>query len=493
MSTPAASGDGAPHGAGRPRRPDVTRGRVPRRRAVVRWRNLAQQAAVLAGDHGIDICVTGVGGGKSAVAALKMLRWALRHPRRADGSPTKWCVLGSDFKLVRGVQLEAILEHARRLSVPYAAIVKRVVGGQDPRIELWNGATIYGFSGTDPDRMRGHAFDGVWIDEAEFQTRKSFSMSLARQRSAEKIRLVVTSSPDAAGNGWLWEVISGEFKEWDELRRTIPVRVHRWGSKANTTNKSEVLATIGAAFEATSPGISRQELDGLFVGTAEAPGTAPIDYRKAFVGPVVLTGDQIRAAVVGVDLGKTIDFCWFTAANSSGTVLGMDRFNLSTIEEDVSLEDFWLYARKRLMEFLAEFTAATLVIDTARGGDTFAAMMKETLRDRVHIVGISTDTPGKRTEVIDALSMAISMGRYRIPAAIGERFLNNVEALRFEFKKLEVKDRGMKKVYAHAPGGHDDGVISAALTWHGLSQTSKETPKAGLSGWKPLKLPDRHF
>lgn len=126
------------------------------------WTPNDKQARALASDAGIDLIVGGLGSGKSDVGALKLIRWALKYPRRKDGSPTKWLILGPDFSLLREEQMQKILEQAARFSnLPYSGVVRRVCYGQDPRIYLCHDQVLLCRCGTEPRRMRGHRFSGT--------------------------------------------------------------------------------------------------------------------------------------------------------------------------------------------------------------------------------------------------------------------------------------------------------------------------------------------
>jgi len=166
-----------------------------------KWTPNKKQELALASDTGIDLIVGGLGSGKSDLGALKLLRWALRYPRRKDGSPSKWLILGPDFSLLREEQMQKVLEAATNLGeLSYKAVIKRVCHGQDPRIYLSSDQVLLCRSGTEPRRMRGHQFSGMWQDEAELQDEAAFTIALTRMRSAEAIRAVVTTSPQAVRN-----------------------------------------------------------------------------------------------------------------------------------------------------------------------------------------------------------------------------------------------------------------------------------------------------
>lgn len=431
---------------------------------VSSWRPKPMQEPVLENDAGIDVVVTGVGGGKTQIAAEKALRWAIELPGSSG------LILGPDLNQVTDILFETFLEHARLLSVPADALVLDVTRGQDPRIVMWNGTVIYGRSGTDPDRLRNYGFHWMWMDEAAVQREAAFAIGIQRQRSAERIRAIVTTSPRP---GWIWRVVSGEDPAYSELRRTTPTRVHRWDSSENDSNNAEVLAGVSAALEAVSPGMATQDVKGLFLGTREAPGTGPIMWEPAFCGPVVLkSGESRRAHVVGIDLGKTEDYMWATGLNGSGLAIAMDRWNANEVE--VPLAQYWHYSRKRAAQFVRTHGATVVVVDTAKGGDQFAAALREELGPSFVVIEVATDSPGKKSGIIEAVGMAMPLGKVRVPSSwkaasdTAPTPVAHVEKLRMEFLKLQVTALGDRRRFDHPAGGHDDGVVSLALAWHGL-------------------------
>lgn len=445
---------------------------------------MPHQAPALEGESGIDVIIGGVGSGKSEVAAEKSLRWSIDLPSRKDGEPANGLILGPDLNEVTNTQFEKFCAHVRKLNVPYDAIVKNVVNGNDPRIELWNGVTIFGRSGTDPERLRAYEYEWMWQDETASQKQKALTIGIQRQRAARAIRAIITTSPKP---GWIWRLINGEDEAFNRARRAVPVRVFRWPSSINTTNEADVLEAVAAFAEADEVGSSRQEMQGLFIGTHEAPGTGPFDWTPAFCGKLGTV--DARAAVVGIDLGKTEDYCYATAMNSSGVVLQMDRFKASTV--DVEAEKFWPYAAARFGDFIARWKAPLAVVDSARGGDTFSALLRGSLATRgisVKVIEYATDKPGKKTEAVESLGMAIPMGKVRVPSSWvapdgSVSSVALVEDLRLEFVKLEVTEIGGKRRYKNPPGGHDDGVVSLALAWHGIEGRSAQ--RTDYSGWKP--------
>jgi hypothetical protein len=445
---------------------------------------------VLANDEGIDICVGGVGSGKSKVAAAKVLRWVARHPRSQSGRPAQGLILGKDFRNASGNQFADLRAMARTLiGVPEDKVIVGELGMPAPTITFWNGVTAQAFTGTNPETTRSYEADWLWADEAECMDAISLVTALGRLR-ASKIRAIVTSNP--SGGGWLWPMLSGDSKEWDAIREANEVRVYRWPSKINRYLDEKTLGTLRAAYNAVSPGLARQELGGRFLGTREAPAAGLIDFSKAFAAAHQVASPT--AAVVSADLGRAKDYCWFTALSAEGVVLAMERFN----EHEVEIADpkeYWPLARRRLVEFIVRWGALIVVVDGARGGDQFAAALREELEKLglalVHVIDFPTDAPGKKSDAISAAAMAAQLGRLHVPLAWsapgGGAGLNGLaEALRLETVKLQVEQLpGGRLKITHAPGGHDDGVVSVSLAWHGLQDLPATGSASELAGFAP--------
>lgn len=442
-----------------------------------RWSCMVRpfQENVLASSSGIDFVIAGLGAGKSRVGGFKFVRWVMKNPRRANGEPTNWLVLGKDFRMVKRAQFKVLLGILRTFTVGEERIVKKVTYGQEPVIELWNGVTIMAFSGKDHDATRSHEFDGVWVDEAEYMDMESFVVALSRLRNAAEVRCVVTSSPDGAG--WIYPLLDGEYPEFDEMRLKSEIRVFRARSIDNPSNRPEVLAALAAGMNAVRKDLAKQELGGRFLGTKEAPGSGAIEYVRGFCGKVeVGEVDETHARSVGVDLGKTEDFTWFSALSPKGVTLAMDRFNLNEI--DKTAEEYWTYVAHRLIEFCEKIAGPdlTLVIDAARGGDHFASNVRTKIEElglAWTVVEYATDAHGRKAEAVESCGMGISLGRLVVPTSWTfrgeEHVVDQVERLRLEFKKLKVQNMpGGKRRFDHPPGGHDDGVVSLSLAYHGL-------------------------
>lgn len=439
------------------------------------WVPHPYQAPLLTIDKGVIFASGALGSGKSEPGAKKLLTWALRYPRRADGRPTKWYAIGPDYSLIRQEQFGKILEHARRLEG--VNVVKRVVYGIDPRIVLCHDQVILGRSGTDPDRLRGHEIDGFWGDEVQLWPERAFRIALSRLRSAQAVRVVLTGSPEDAP-GWNWHLISGEHKGYNKLRAELlkggsGFYCFRWASAQNTSNQGEVLGQIRAGLDASAEGVAAQELEGRYPGTHEAPSLAVLDYARAFVGRVDLAPTHVRPEVLGVDIGETEDFTWFTVLSGRGIVLTMERFNAGS--PGVPRATFYPYLEERIASTAKAWRVSKVVIDTAKAGKPICQNVQGRLEGSGILAnGYPTDSPGKKSEAIEALSVALGRGDVKIPSRWRcdgrEVEVAQVEQLRKEFQELVPHEFAQgKRRWTHPEGAHDDGVVSLALAWHGLS------------------------
>jgi len=454
----------------------------------ISWTPNPKQERALVPDRGIDLIVGGLGSGKSDVGSLKLLRWALRYPRRKDGSPSKWLILGPDFSLLRDEQMQKILDHASRLrELGYSSIVKRVCYGQHPSIFLCHDQELLCRSGTEPKRMRGHQFEGMWMDEAEFQQERAFSLAISRMRSARAIRAVVTTSPQSVRNSWVWPLVSGTHDAYNRFRETVDVRVHRWRSSDNTANVPAVLDAISAVLEAGAPGTAAQELDGLFLGTHEAPERGVFDYQKAFASRVQLNESETRAAVMGVDLGKQHDFTWITILSKTGVVLFMERCNASTV--NTPRENFYNWVERRIVELVETWRIPLVKLDLAMQGQAFADTLRRALGSKARLEGYPTDGGKRKAVIIEALGVMLSRQAIRIPEVWVEpsgveHRVEHVLELRREFNELQAVERDGYRSFTHPPGAHDDGIVSLALAAHGFS-----VPKVGSLNWRQPHFP----
>lgn len=468
-----------PHGSGR-----THADRAPRDGAPVAsgsawtgidWTPHEAQRAVLAARRGIVVAVGGIGSGKSETLGLWLLRQALALPRRPDGlTPTQWFVVGPEFAQIRRGQFPILLRHAKRLQgLGYGSVVRRVVYGLEPRIELRDGQVLLGMSGDQYRRMEGPDVDGAWLDEAQRQPEAAFTTAGQRHRSATDLRIGVSASPEDSP-GWLWRLISGTDDAYNELRRRTPVRVFRWSTSANKANTGHVVGAVRALLEAGQRGLAAQKTGGRFRGTPEAPSHGAIDVSRAFVPRLVLTEEEARPVALGVDLAESRDWTWFTVLSARGVVLAQERFN-NTVP-GVPRSGFWSYVADRIRATAERWRVRVVVVDSAKTGAAIVDGFEvRPIGEGVKAEGFPTFVEGKKAEAIEAASLALTRGEIRVPdewaldGGMAPVHVDWVDYLRKEWEELVPHEgqRG-KRTWDHPPNGHDDGPVSLALAWHGL-------------------------
>ncbi len=467
----------------------------------------AGQAAALGEDAGVDVLVTGIGGGKSHVAGFKVVRWAIDHPRRRDGTATEWLVLGEDVRNVYHAQLLAkvvpILEALeKRWGVK---LIKKKVGKPEPHIELTTGVKIWGFSGNDPDSLRNFEFDGMWMDEAAVQAEEAFAVGLSRQRSADKLRAIVTSSPKP---GWLWRIVKAvtqpeatdEPVGYAKLLEASRVTVHRWSSRENPYNKSEVLDGIDGALEAVGAEFAQQETGGLFVGVETDREIFPGYHEQLGSLDVDLTAAQCSPLTMGVDLGQNVDYTWLTVMGRTGVVLHMERFNGST--PGWTRKRFYVQVKERVVELAREWGITDIRLDTAMHGKSFGQELDDYRPARaigLKVNGERTNAPLRRDQMIEALSQACAHRRFRVPETwVGPdgrtHRVKHVAQLRKEIEEIEAPTVNGKRRWKHPPGGHDDGIVSCALALIGVDEAPTPMPNpattlAAFAAAQPTNIP----
>lgn len=481
----ARGSDDSPHGQGGSARSDLVDGLstvAPGALACsTTWKAQEFQRRVLACPNGIVFAVGGVGSGKSEAAALWLLKQALLHPRRKDGNPTRWYIIGPEFSLIRLEQFPKILNHARRLrELGYGSLVRRVVYGMDPKIILRDGQMFLGRSGDQYKRMEGNEVDGAWMDEAQRQPEMAFAIMMTRLRSSDDVRVTVSASPEDSP-GWVWRFINGRDKRYNTLRKRMleegkGVRIFRWSSHANKTNEAGVLSIIGAALAAASEGAQAQKIGGRFPGTDEAPAVGVIDYSRAFIPELQCTLDDVSPFSLGVDIGETEDFTWISVLSRTGVVLHMERWNAGS--PGVPRAGFYPYVETQIQRLAKVWKVRAVAIDIAKAGKPIFQNMEIKLPG-ISVLGVDTSSPNKKYEVVEALALAVASGDVRIPetwiAPDHRRVqVKYVDQLRKEFEELTPHEKGQgRRSWDHPPGGHDDGIISVALAKFGLGPKRK--------------------
>ena len=301
------------------------------------------------------------------------------------------------------------------------------------RLELRGGGVIEAWSLDSPDSGRGRAYACVIIDEAALVA----DLERAWQ---ESIRPMLT---DYRGSAWFLSTPKGT----SNYLHTLYQKGHRllkgdWRSWQMPTAANPYIdkAEIESAKEDLTDLAFSQEYLAAFVSWAGAV------FRK-ITDAVYLTPPVGKAAVIGVDWGRTNDYTAFAVLSDAGELMEIDRFR----GIEYSLQ------RARLQALYERHGRPTILAEAnSMGGPVIEQLARDGLRVKPFLT-----TNASKSEAIEALALAFEQGTIRIPndpALIGE-----LQA--FEAKPLP---SGLMR-YAATSGGHDDMVMALAIGWQGVA------------------------
>jgi len=301
------------------------------------------------------------------------------------------------------------------------------------RLELRGGGVVEAWSLDNPDAGRGRAYAAVVIDEAALVA----SLDRAWQ---ESIRPMLT---DYRGDAWFLSTPKGTANYFHTLyQRGHGLLKGDWRSWQMPTGANPFIdpAEIEAARDDLSDLAFAQEYQASFVSWAGAV------FRK-ITDAVLLTPATGKAAVIGVDWGRTNDYTVFAVVSDAGDVLEIDRFR----GIEYSLQ------RARLQALYERHGKPTIIAEAnSMGGPVIEQLARDGLKVRPFMT-----TNASKSEAIEALALAFERGEIRIPndpALIGE-----LQA--FEASPLP---SGLMR-YGAPSGGHDDTVMALAIAWQGVA------------------------
>lgn len=214
-----------------------------------------------------------------------------------------------------------------------------------------NGATAYGYSAEEPDRLRGPQHDALWADEvaAWYEPDDTWDMAMFGLRLGKKPRAMVTTTPKPV-------------PLLRALLRDKSTVVTRATTHANRGNLAEAfLSKIISKYEGTRLG--RQELDGELL--EEAEGAL---WNRAMIERARVTGPlpAMKRIVVAVDPAVTAK----AESNLTGIVaagLGVDgRGYVLADSSDRLSPDAWA---RRAVAQLDSLKADRIIAEGNQGGE----------------------------------------------------------------------------------------------------------------------------
>jgi phage terminase large subunit-like protein len=238
----------------------------------------------------IHLFLAGRGVGKTWQGSNWLAEQAMSHPH------SEWAVLAPSFRDVRKTCIEGDTGLLKALQAGELLQYRR----NELQLRLSNGSVIYGYSGEQPERIRGANLWGAWVDElCSFRYSAAWYEGLIPAlRIGAHPRVVVTSTPRPTA------LIRDLYKRNDGT-----VHITTGSTWENAANLSAVaLAELRHRYEGTRLG--RQELEGQLLEDIEGalwtrdiidqfrvtPKEVP-DFRRVVVAvdPSVTSGEDADA------------------------------------------------------------------------------------------------------------------------------------------------------------------------------------------------------
>jgi len=142
-------------------------------------------------DWNIWLILAGRGWGKTRTGAADAMLYALRNPN------VQVAVITPTFGDIRRVAFGGVSGILK--TMPVECMLKGRGQGYNAsasEIRLFNGSIIYGFSATEPDRLRGPQFHRAWCDElAAWRYPEAFDQLMFALRLGDNPQCIITTTP----------------------------------------------------------------------------------------------------------------------------------------------------------------------------------------------------------------------------------------------------------------------------------------------------------
>ena len=351
------------------------------------------------------------------------------------GLPTAWYAPNDSYfqKVFQGIAQQ------------YAPVIRRATSSPRPIIEFINGGSIDFWTLENPMKCgRGSFYARVVIDEAAH----------ARHLKDAWEQTIEYTLADLNGDAWFISTPYGRNYFWELWQKGItpktdgdkwvshtapsmdnPYLPDGWMEEKRKTSPERVFAQeVLAQFLEDGAGVFRR------VNEAVDPAL-PAEAHQAS------SAQDGRAYVIGVDWGRHNDFTVFTVIDArERAVVSVDRF--TGVEYALQLA--------RLQALCQRFPGAPVLAES----NSMGGPLIEDLQRRGLPVRAFQTTAASKTQAIEALALAFENGTLRIP---GLPWLVE-ELMAFDQERLP---SGTMR-YGAPAGGHDDGVMSLAIAWHGV-------------------------
>lgn len=320
-------------------------------------------------------------------------------------------------------------------------IIKRT-DSQQHRMELTTGGALDFWTLEDPDGGRGRKYGLVLVDEA----------AMARHLQQAWDAAIRPTLTDHQGAAWFFSTPKGRNFFWELHQRGQSDHWADWAAHHAPTVANPHIdpAEVEDARKSLPERIFAQEYLAQFLedgGGVFRRVSAAVDASLPAEAHIAQADPDGRAYVIGVDWGRHNDFTVITVVDAKArAVVAVDRF--TDIDYAVQLS--------RLQALHRRFPKAPILAESNSMG---GPLIEQLQRLRLPVRAFHTSAASK-ADAIEALALAFEQGDIRIPAV---RWLVD-ELMAFDQERLA---SGAMR-YAAPKGGHDDGVMSLAIAWHGL-------------------------
>ena len=311
-------------------------------------------------------------------------------------------------------------------------------------IEFPNGGSLGVYSMDNPDSIRGEAFHLVILDEAAMMPESVWQEAIEPTLADYGGEAILISTPK--GRNWFW-------REWQHGRDGTEDYASWVAPSSDNPNPNIQRAAALARFRIPDRSY-RQEWLAEFI---EDGGGV---FRKVRDAATATPQDRWIAGhdyVIGVDWGKQHDFTVATVIDAfTNEVVALDRFN--QIDYHVQMG--------RIQVLIDRYRPLSIVVERNSMGEV---LVEQAERRGWPVEAFTTNNASKR-RAIDDLALAFEQGSIRIP---NEAWLiDELEA--YEMERLP---SGLLR-YGAPSGMHDDGVMSLAIAWHGVTAGISLDPDA---------------
>lgn len=302
----------------------------------------------------------GRGTGKSATGSQWVIHQALTTPN------SEWAIMAPTFRDTRKVCIEGSTGILAALNPGELVQYRR----NELQLLLANGSVIYGYSGDQPDRIRGANLWGAWVDElSSFRYPEVWHEGLMPAlRKGTWPRVLVTTTPKPTA--LIKELV---------LRDDGSVHLTKGSTWENAENLSAAALTeLRAQYEGTRLG--RQELEGELL--LDLDGAL---WKREDIDRARLKHDQVpdlTRVVVALDPAMTSS----KDSDESGIIVAGESRGEAYVLADFSMKGTPLTVMRRVVGAYREFAADAVVFEINQGYDYL----------RQVLAGVDPDVPYRK-------------------------------------------------------------------------------------------------